>query len=322
MKLNRWIVGVFVGACICLFGQYALASGTRTLDGTQITAGSPSNVLTLPQTTDTLMGRNTGDTVTNKTMSGASNTFSNIPVGAVGNGSVLSGNNSGDVTIGTANGLSLVGQALSLGAASSGVTGALLGTDWTTFNSKQAALTFSFPLQNSSNTISLLYDNSTIGVNGPNQIYVKNGGITTTQMSSGAALNGYVATANGSGGVTYSALPVTAPTINGTQASPESVTAAGGITLSTPTYSNVAFVSGSTSGTTTITKTPNITACTTVGQTLVVIAESATNLIKLQDQNTLSGSGLALNGPWTSALNTSISFVCDGNSIWVETARQ
>lgn len=46
------------------------------------------------------------------------------------------------VTIGTANGLSLVGQAVSLGLASAGVTGALSGTDWTAFNSKQSALTF------------------------------------------------------------------------------------------------------------------------------------------------------------------------------------
>lgn len=40
------------------------------------------------------------------------------------------------VTIGTANGLSLAGQVLSLGLASAGVTGALSGTDWTTFNNK------------------------------------------------------------------------------------------------------------------------------------------------------------------------------------------
>jgi hypothetical protein len=45
------------------------------------------------------------------------------------------------VTLGTANGLSLSTQQLSLGLASSGVTGALSGTDWTTFNSKQNALT-------------------------------------------------------------------------------------------------------------------------------------------------------------------------------------
>ena len=40
------------------------------------------------------------------------------------------------VTIGTANGLSLATQQLSLGLASSGTTGALSGTDWNTFNGK------------------------------------------------------------------------------------------------------------------------------------------------------------------------------------------
>jgi hypothetical protein len=40
------------------------------------------------------------------------------------------------VTLGTANGLSLSTQILSLGLASAGVTGALSGTDWSTFNSK------------------------------------------------------------------------------------------------------------------------------------------------------------------------------------------
>lgn len=40
------------------------------------------------------------------------------------------------VTLGTANGLTLSTQALSLTAASAGVTGALTGTDWSTFNAK------------------------------------------------------------------------------------------------------------------------------------------------------------------------------------------
>jgi len=44
------------------------------------------------------------------------------------------------VTLGTANGLSLSTQQLSLGLASSGVTGALSGTDWNTLNNKQDAL--------------------------------------------------------------------------------------------------------------------------------------------------------------------------------------
>jgi trimeric autotransporter adhesin len=51
----------------------------------------------------------------------------------------LSGTNSGDVTIGTANGLSLTSQVLSLGLASTSTTGALDSTDWNTFNNKQVA---------------------------------------------------------------------------------------------------------------------------------------------------------------------------------------
>jgi hypothetical protein len=45
------------------------------------------------------------------------------------------------VTLGVTNGLELSGQQLSLGLASAGVTGALSGTDWSTFNNKQNALT-------------------------------------------------------------------------------------------------------------------------------------------------------------------------------------
>lgn len=51
----------------------------------------------------------------------------------------LSGTNTGDVTLGTANGLSLAGQVLSLGLSSTSTTGALSSTDWNTFNSKQPA---------------------------------------------------------------------------------------------------------------------------------------------------------------------------------------
>jgi hypothetical protein len=53
----------------------------------------------------------------------------------------ISGTNTGDVTIGTANGLLLIGQVLSLGLSSTSTTGALSSTDWNTFNNKQNALT-------------------------------------------------------------------------------------------------------------------------------------------------------------------------------------
>lgn len=63
------------------------------------------------------------------------------------------------VTLGTANGLSLVGQALSLGLSSGSATGALSSTDWNTFNNKQAALNGTGFVKISGTTIT--YDNST-----------------------------------------------------------------------------------------------------------------------------------------------------------------
>lgn len=54
-----------------------------------------------------------------------------------------------------------VGGAFACTTASAGVTGCLSGTDWSTFNSKQAALTFSYPLVNTTNTISLAFGTTT-----------------------------------------------------------------------------------------------------------------------------------------------------------------
>jgi hypothetical protein len=59
-------------------------------------------------------------------------------IGAI-SASNLSGTNSGDVSLGTANGLSLVGQTLSLGLADATHTGALSSTDWNNFNNAQPA---------------------------------------------------------------------------------------------------------------------------------------------------------------------------------------
>jgi hypothetical protein len=65
---------------------------------------------------------------------GGNKTFSGTLVA-----SNLSGTNTGDVTLGTADGLSLAGQVLSLALSSASTTGALSSSDWNTFNGKQAA---------------------------------------------------------------------------------------------------------------------------------------------------------------------------------------
>ena len=57
-------------------------------------------------------------------------------IGASNFSGASGGTNTGDVTLGTANGLSLAGQVLSLATSSASTTGALTSTDWSSFNSK------------------------------------------------------------------------------------------------------------------------------------------------------------------------------------------
>ncbi len=90
------------------------------------------------------------------------------------------------VTIGTANGLSLSTQVLSLGLASAGVTGALSGTDWSTFNSKQNALTNPVTGTGTTNFLPKFTGSTTIGdsviadnateINIPKRIFLNSGG--------------------------------------------------------------------------------------------------------------------------------------------------
>lgn len=113
-------------------------SGTNTGDVTLTAVGSSPNangaslagqVLTL-QPAD---GTNPGLLTSGAQSIGGAKTFT----GAI-SASNLSGTNTGNVTLGTANGLSLVGQALSLGLSSTSTTGALSSTDWNTFNNVAA----------------------------------------------------------------------------------------------------------------------------------------------------------------------------------------
>jgi hypothetical protein len=90
------------------------------------------------------------------------------------------------VTLGTANGLSLSTQVLSLGLASAGVTGALSGTDWSTFNNKQNALTNPVTGTGTTNYLPKFTGASTIGdsviadnateINIPKRIFLNSGG--------------------------------------------------------------------------------------------------------------------------------------------------
>jgi hypothetical protein len=104
------------------------------------------------------------------------------------------------VTIGTANGLSISTQVLSLGTASASTNGALTSTDWNTFNSKAAALsgtTNTVPKFTSATTIgnsnikddgSAVSVSTTAGSNGALQVGNYNGNILMNTTNTNAGL--------------------------------------------------------------------------------------------------------------------------------------
>lgn len=59
------------------------AAGTTGTSTTLLSSQTSNKILTFPDASDTLIGKNTTDILTNKTMSGASNTFSSIPQSAI-----------------------------------------------------------------------------------------------------------------------------------------------------------------------------------------------------------------------------------------------
>ena len=106
------------------------------------------------------------------------------------------------VTIGTANGLSLSTQVLSLATASTSTTGALTSTDWNTFNSKAAALS------GTTNTVPKFTSSTTIG----NSNIKDNGNAVTINATAGSfgalqvgSYNGNILmnTSNTSGGLIF-----------------------------------------------------------------------------------------------------------------------
>jgi len=121
-------------------------TNTRTMLSTSQTV---DRTLTLPDATDTLVGKATTDTFTNKSISGSTNTLSNIGNASLTNSAITINGTStslgGSISVGTVT--SVTGTApvvssggatpaISMAAATTSVNGYLTSTDWTTFNNK------------------------------------------------------------------------------------------------------------------------------------------------------------------------------------------
>lgn len=204
-KLNGNVSGLVTGVS-SVFGRtgaVVAASGdyttTQVTEGTNLyyTQGRFDTAFGLKTTTNLTEGTNlyytqarfdtafSGKSTTNLT-EGTNLYYTEARVDANANVAANTAARHAAVTIGTANGLSLSTQALSLAAASTSTTGALTSTDWNTFNNKQAALNGTGFVKISGTTIS--YDNSTyLTTSSASATYLPLSGGTLTGALSGTS---------------------------------------------------------------------------------------------------------------------------------------
>lgn len=303
-----------------LFSVTAFATTTRQLQIDTINATGGS-ALTVPSIGGNLVSDTATQTVSNKTFN-STNTFNSGSVAA----SALSGQVS--VANGGTGAATLTAHGVLIGAGTSAVAPTSAGTALQPLVSNGAS---------SDPTFQALTLSSSTAVSG--QLGVANGGTGAATLTSGSLVvgagtsavtfvapgsNGNVLQVSG-GNWTSAAAPSPAPIQNSSQGTPASITAGGGVTLSGLSYQNDVFINASAIGTTTVTATPSMTACTQVGQEVNIWGVSTNKIVVLQDEASLSGSKLHLNGNWSSAAGVSqyamLVVRCDGNGFWNEKSR-
>ena len=278
----------------------ANASVPRILDGQEITNGS--FILTLPSITDTISTTTEAEILQNKTISGASNTLSNIPTSAISSGQLgVSNGGTGDSTF-TLNGI-LFGNttsALSVTAA---------GTQYQVLNAGASGVpAFDAVHLDQSAAITGLLPLTNGGTGASTQSGAANAVLPSQTSNSGKFL-----TTNGTN-VSWGSVSVS-PVLTGSTGTPSGITAAGGIGFTGSAYNNIWFIQGS-PGAVTVSASPQIAVGSAIGQQLVLIGQSNTNTVEIQD-----GNGLALNGPWIGALDSVLTLLWDGTT-WDEVSRR
>jgi len=304
-----------------LISTTALASSNviKDIDSISATGGA---ALAVPATGSNIVSDTASQTVTNKSMSGASNTFTLIPVSALATGTGL-GVNAGGTGLAT---LTLNGMLFGNGTSAVGVTAA--GSQYQSFQvgasgvptvgalqlNQAAAVSGALGVANGGWGLSTLTTGS---------LYLGNGTSAPTAVAPGTS--GNVLTSNGSAWVSQAAAASGgAPNLSGSYASPTAVTAVGGVTISglISNGPNFAFISGS-GGAVTVTATPSVAGCSssaTPGTIATIVG--GTNAVTLQDSTSLASSGLSLNGNWTSSAGRVLTLFCaSATGPWIELSR-
>lgn len=80
MKLTTRVLRYSVCCLVILMSQTAFPAVLRTIDADKLITSNHLDTLTLPTVTDTLVALSASQTLTNKTISGGSNTLSQLPV--------------------------------------------------------------------------------------------------------------------------------------------------------------------------------------------------------------------------------------------------
>jgi hypothetical protein len=185
-KLNGNVSALITGVSSVFGRTGAVVAASGDYTTTQVTEGT--NLYYTQSRFDTAFGNKTTTNLTE----GTNLYYTEARVDANANVAANTAARHAAVTIGTANGLSLSTQALSLAAASSSTTGALTSTDWNTFNNKLSTATAAstyVPYTGATGNVNLGTNSLTAGVGS----FASSGGSNTFDINhssgSGIALN-------------------------------------------------------------------------------------------------------------------------------------